>query len=363
MGLKFPGDFYQYLSRVRKHLAAVGIIALGGLLISSCAYLDIEIFVKTPTATVVPLIQPEITPTTPPTPTPIPKAYENDRNRIREIMEEYHFIELDYLSNAYWQLLTERINKFGPAERIMALEFHGNDYWMYDGAYSMNPETFYKQINYLMENDFHFVTIHELRGFIEGSVTLPKRSIILTTDSGYSSQKSMRSMISQFAELEEIYGYKPHFQSYIWTRYMTPEEEEACINDACWETFRIAKASGYFTFGTHSETHPYFERVNLEDTRKDLVISQEKILQNIGVFAYAIAWPHESCSPHIEMLKEIGIDIGFGGWSKPLTDGYAYQEDPQCLCLPRLFPPHGGGISARPNGETLEQMLENMMDY
>ena len=185
--------------------------------------------------------------------------------------------------------------------------------------------------------------------------------IILTSDLGYSSQFSIPSMIVQFSLLEEIYGYKPHMQAYIWTQYMTPEETSICKEDACWENFRFAMSSGYFTFGTHSETHPAFEEESLEFTKEDLELSIVKINENLGLNVYAITWPFESCSPFLNMIDEIGIFIGFGGRSKPLQDAYTYKQDDMRLCLPRLFPPHGGGFSARPSGKTLQEMLEDQM--
>ena len=308
-------------------------------------------------------IEPAFTPTPVPTATNTPKPYDASRNKILAIMEAYGYTDAYYVSDAYWELLYDRIDSYGPAERITTLEYHGNNYNMYDGAYSMNPETFYSQIEYLMKNDYHFVTIHELRGFLEGWLDLPLRSIILTTDSGYSSQKSIPSMISQFAELEVMYGYKPHMQSYIWTKFMTPEETIECKDDSCWETFRFARDSGYFTIGTHSQSHDDFSVMGRELTKDDLTTSIDKIYENLGIKVYAITWPFEACTPYVDLMSDIGIKIGFGGYSKPILDAYVYKSDLQYMCLPRLFPPHGGGVSARPNGKTLEQMLYDQINH
>lgn len=302
-------------------------------------------------------------PTFPPNPeisTEIPSplsAWDLQRTNTRLIMEEYGFVEEYYLTEEYWSTLYNRIASYGVAERIAALEYHGNDYSMYDGTYSMTPAHFYTQIEYLMENDYHFVTIHELKGFLEGWLDLPERSIILTTDSGYTSKTSFQSIVSQFSELEDLYGYRPHMQSYIWTKGMTEIESVQCRNDACWDSFREAKESGFFTFGTHSETHPRFELKSKEFLKDDLQISINKIYDNIEISVYAITWPHESCPQNFEVLDVVGIQIGFGGLSKPEKDAFVYKNDDMHLCLPRLFPPNGGGYSSRPYGFTLEDIL------
>ena len=242
-------------------------------------------------------------------------------------------------------------------QRIVALEYHGNDYYFYNGSYSLNPDAFYKQIEYLMENQYHFVTIHELMGFLDGWLDLPKRSIILTTDSGYTSQDSFNSIISQFSELESSYSYKPHMQSYIWTKGMTEQESSACKKDACWAAVAIAKESGFFTFGTHSQSHQEFKHMSGDFLKEDLGKSIAGISNNIGLNVYAVSWSHESCSWNVEALEDIGIRIGFGGLSKKVTDAFVYKNDEMYNCLPRLFPPNVGGYSSRPLGFTLEDML------
>ena len=318
--------------------------------------------IPTHISTYTPTHIPTYTPTYTPTITPVP-IFESQRQKIRDLMEKYGDVQEYYLSDDYWELMYERIEKFGAAERIVAFELHGNNYNMYNGGYSLSPEAFYSQINYLMENEFHFVTIHELRGFLEGWLDLPKRSVILTTDSGNTSQESNASIIEQFSDLTLKYGYRPHIQSYIWTFNMTTESSK-CKNDACWESFKDAKSSDFFTFGTHSESHRQFEFETSDFLYSDLEQSIDEIYDNLGIRVFAIAWPHESCSKETEVLDKLGITIGFGGLSKPEKDSFVYKEDAMNLCLPRLFPPNGRSEwaeSSRPFGFTLREILELQM--
>ena len=318
-----------------------------------------------PTTISSPTVTPEPTPTKIPSPTPTPAPeFESQRQRVRILMEKYGDVQEYYLSDDYWELLYQRIEKFGVAEKITAFELHGNDYNMYNGGYSLGPEGFYSQIDYLMRNEYHFVTVHELQGFLEGWLDLPKRSIILTSDSGNPSRESNLSIIEQFSELTAKYGYRPHIQSYIWTFNMTAEESSKCKNDSCWESFRNAMNSGFFTFGTHSESHHEFGLETGEFLYRDLKQSLDEIYENMGIQVYAITWPHESCSKETEILSDLGITIGFGGLSKPERDSFVYKEDAMNLCLPRLFPPNGGSAhseSSRPYGFTLQDILDLQM--
>lgn len=312
-----------------------------------------------PTAILSPTPTQAATATIQPTPTLTPEpVYSETRSKIRTRMEAYGFIQEEFLSDAYWEQLQTRIEKYGAAKSILTLEFHGNNYSMYGGAYALTPEAFYEQMDYLMANDYHFATLPEIEGFVYGWLDLPVRSVILTTDSGYSSQTSMDTIIASFQTLEETYGYKPHMNSFVWTKSMLPEETIRCLDNSCWKAMQTAKESGYFSFGTHTESHQHFSDLTPEEIIADLQLSNQKIYDNLGVHVYAISWPHESCSTEIETLNELGITLAWGGRSKPILVNFAGKSDPAPLCLPRMFPPNPGGISSRPEGKTLVEMLE-----
>jgi len=326
-------------------------------------------FSKTPTLTANPTKNTDMDPTDEPivipdsdnTPAP---TVSPQQIHIENIMSDYGYTDNYYLTDDYWEMMSARIDKYGLAKNIVPLEYHGNDYSMYNGQYSMDPKTFFEQIEWLMQNDYHFVTIHELRGFVEGWLELPARSIILTTDSGYSSTISIPSMIEQFQTLESIYGYRPHMQSYIWTWKMEEAENITCKDNLCWKVFNDALDSGFFTFGTHSEAHLEFGKMNSETIFSDLSTSIAEIEENLGIKVTAIAWPHESCPRDMQPVLNTGITIGFGGLSKRTEDAFVEESDMNPLCLPRLFPPNSGSrFSSRPVGITLEELLLSAIEH
>lgn len=289
------------------------------------------------------------------TPTLVPES--EAQQKIRAIMVSYGQVDEKYLTTEYWTKMSADIASQGPANRILALEFHGDNYNFYGGAYSMTPESFMEQMAYLMENNYHFVTGPELVGFLEGWLQLPVRSIILTTDSGYGSLHSMPRIIADFQVLEARYGYPPHMQSFIWTYGMASDESIACKDDICWSEYRKYLDSGYFTFGSHSQRHADFSTFSREETLWDLSTNIEKIKANLGVQVYGITWPLEACSPYLDILTNLGFKYAYGGWTRGMAQNFTYQGDDLPFCLPRLFPPNPWGISGRPDGSTFEEML------
>lgn len=278
------------------------------------------------------------------------------RERIRNRMEAYGHVQEDYLSDDYWDLFKARIDSYGTTRNILTLEYHGDDYTMYDGRYSMNPASFRHQMETFMANDYHFVTMHEVEGFVYGWLEMPERSVILTTDISDLHVNALLSITETFSDLTAQYGYAPHMLAFIWTGAMNAGE---CSNNTCWQTINEAKVSGYFTFGSHSYTHSDFGQISAAEGVADLQRANQLMLDNMGILSYTIAWPFETCSPYPDTIRDLGFTLAWGGSTKPLPQNFTAFMDVRPLCLPRLLPPNIEGISMRPDGMTLEQMMNS----
>ena len=294
----------------------------------------------------------------PPTPTPtatlaLPSG--TAREQIYARMQAYGDVQEAYLSDDYWQQLEARLAHCGSAQDILTLEYHGDSYTMYDGRYSMNPQAFRAQVAYLMQQDYHFATLHEVEGFVQGWLELPRCSVILTTDVSDEHAASLLSIASTFADLEAEYGYAPHMIAFIWTGAM---ESGACWGGGCWEDLNEALETGYFTFGTHSYSHQDFGQITPAEQAEDLQRSILDLQTKMSLTPYALAWPFETCSAFSDTISALGITLAWGGVSKPMEQNFTSWLDPRPLCLPRMLPPNIEGISMRPPGYTLQQMLE-----
>jgi len=297
-----------------------------------------------------------ITPLPQPTPTAtlaLPSG--TAREQIYARMQAYGDVQEAYLSDAYWQQLEARLARCGSAQDILTLEYHGDSYTMYDGRYSMNPQAFRAQVAYLMQQDYHFATLHEVEGFVQGWLKLPSCSVILTTDVSDEHAGSLLSIASTFADLEAEYGYAPHMIAFIWTGAM---ESGVCWGGGCWEDLNEALETGYYTFGTHSYSHQDFGQITPAEQAEDLQRSIGDMQAEMGLTPYALAWPFETCSAFPDTISALGITLAWGGVTKPMEQNFTSWLDPRPLCLPRMLPPNIEGISMRPPGYTLQQMLE-----
>ena len=321
-----------------------------------------------------PSCTPEITTQSATTPSSMPTSFPTEEptleptaglssewEAIQARMRVYGYVQQEQLSDEYRSELTRKLEQYGNAGNILTLELHGDNYNMYDGRYSLTPEAFYNQVDTLMSSDYHFATLHEVEGFVQGWFPLPARSVILTTDISSQTIDSLYSITQIFQELEKVHGYKPHMLVFPWTGDMVERPGIACDADSCWQALRDANSSGYFTFGSHSTTHPDFATLTTQQAVKDLHGSSSEIADQMGLRVYALAWPFEVCSADADIIAELGFTLAWGGSTKPLEINYTAWQDPRPLCLPRLFPPAPSGVSMRPDGQTLQQMLDGAL--
>jgi len=251
------------------------------------------------------------------------------------------------------------IKKYGRATRVPALEFHGDNYYFYDGAYCMNPPTFKYLMTLLYENEVWAATSDEVVAYIQGNLDLPARSIILTTDSGNVSHTSLERMTPVLQETGM------HFISLIWTRFMQANESVLCQGDICWGAFREAQDSGVFSFGSHSETHRDLAALSPEEGLIDMLESKKEIEDMLGITPQLISWPFESVPSWAPILAEHGFVGSFagGGSRKTMQENVILPNEPSPWDLPRLLPPNIGSLtSGRPGGKTMQEMLEMFTD-
>lgn len=316
------------------------------LLLSACAQ-PTPLPTPLPTATLPPTLTPTLLPTFTPTitptitPNPDPATWTKE-----EVLANHEKERLAYLEEQ------------GPAQSIPALEYHSDLYWMYNGALEMSPKAFESQMVWLHENHVHSVTGDELRDWLNGTLDLPARSVILTFDMGAHSSQYVPRMLDVFRKYQ-MFG--------LFTIYHPTNHSEGmdagstnCPDNRCWEAFRIAYNSGYATIGTHTITHRFFATVDEKEGLAEIEESKRIIDEKIGngCEVFILIWPHEDVPSWAKNLKSIGIDIAFGGNTYPILENAVWKSKPEdWFKLPRVFPPNSNGINGR-GGKTLEEIMK-----
>ena len=318
---------------------------LVAVLLTACAQ-PTPLPTPTPRATLPPTLTPTLLPT--PTATIEPTATPNPDPATwtkEEVLANHEKERLAYLEEQ------------GPAQSIPALEYHGDNYRIPFGAavVELDPEGFESQMAWFHENRVHAITGEELRQWLNGDLELPARSVILTFDLGNNGLNSVPRMLEVFRKYQM-------FGIFTITHYgMDAGTSILCPDDRCWEAFRIAYNSGYATIGTHTISHNDFALKDEKEGMAEIEESKQIIEENIGngCQVFTLTWPLESVPAWAKNLKTIGIDIAFGGYTYPILENAVWKDKPEdWFKLPRVLPPNSNGISGRPSGRTLEEIMK-----
>ena len=316
------------------------------LLLTSCVQ-PTPLPTPSPTATLPPTATPTFLPTPTATLLPSPTPNLDPATWTKEEVLAHHETE----RQAY-------LEEQGAALSIPALEYHGDDYRMTiaGGVIELAPEGFEAQMAWFHANHVHAVTGEELRSWLNGDIELPARSVILTFDLGDgTSQVKVPRMIEVFRKYQ-MFG--------IFTLYhgrMDAGTTVNCPDERCWDAFRISYLSGYTTIGTHTITHRDFSKVDEKEGLVEIAESKRIIEEKIGngCEVFILTWPLEAVPSWAREIKSIGIDIAFGGYTYPILQNAVWKDKPEdWFKLPRILPPNSNGISGRPGGKTLEEIMK-----
>ena len=160
----------------------------------------------------------------------------------------------------------------------------------------MEISAFEEQLKYLDENDYYFPTWSELADFVDGKITLPKKSIVLTADDGHNS----------FFELAVpvINKYDVKVTSFVVTSWTS----EGTMNRYRSEKINFQTHTHDMHKGGCSGGHGgLFRCINYDKGVVDLSQSVQKVGSSD-----AIAYPFGDVTDNVlKITKDVGVKLGF----------------------------------------------------
>ncbi|WP_025640609.1 polysaccharide deacetylase family protein [Schnuerera ultunensis] len=224
------------------------------------------------------------------------------------------------------------------AEKIPVLMYHhileqediDRYNWSNNGSV-ISVEAFEEQMDYLYENEYYTATLDELQSFLEGEITLPEKTVVITFDDGYLSNALYAYPIMQ----------KYNFRGTIFMLGYRVDGVQVPFDPSDTQSLSIYEAYKYEDVFDY-ESHTY-ELHDVNDKGEKLLISSEEeiILQDLIkskelVDAKYFAYPYGKYNENtIQYLKQTGYDMAF-----TIEAGYVTRESDK-YDLPRFaISPH-----------------------
>lgn len=178
--------------------------------------------------------------------------------------------------------------------------------WSNNGSV-LSVESFEKQMKYLYENGFYTATLDELQSFLDGKISLPEKTVVITFDDGYLTNG--------------IYAYpimkKYNFRGTIFMIGHRVDAPQRLFDPSDTQSISIKRAYRYtdvFDFESHT-----YDLHGKDENKIPVIISSDentilddlvKIKDLVGAkyFAYPYGAHNEDT---IEYLKQTGYEMAF----------------------------------------------------
>ncbi|QQY79933.1 polysaccharide deacetylase [Keratinibaculum paraultunense] len=235
-------------------------------------------------------------------------------NNIENLEEKYQLLheENKRLRNEILKLKNQISEK--KAEKIPVLLYHHilkqediDKYNWSENNSVLSLETFEEQMNYLYENGFYTATLDELQSFLNGEITFPEKTVVITFDDGYLSNA--------------LYAYpimkKYNFRGTIFMLGYRVDDIQASFNPSSTQSLSIHEAYKYedvFDYESHTyKLHDVDKNGNkllLASDKKTIIndLTMSKNLLNAKYFSYPYGVYDENT---IKYLKDTGYEMAF----------------------------------------------------
>ncbi len=167
--------------------------------------------------------------------------------------------------------------------------------------YSVTPQAFVEQLDWLQANGYHTVTIAQIADYLLYGVELPDKPVNLRFDDGWQNQlfaaKEMkkRAMTATFFIITQAVAYP----------YMTPAQVKGLDSDG-------------FEVASHTRNHPFLTRNSPDFAWNQIAGSKADLEKLLGHPVRSFAYPFGDHNNFIDSLvQKAGYDTGAGiGWSQ-----------------------------------------------
>jgi peptidoglycan/xylan/chitin deacetylase (PgdA/CDA1 family) len=221
---------------------------------------------------------------------------------------------------AYW--VSAKINQALRLEaKITVLCYHSisNDTW----RFCTPLDDFKKQVEYLRESGYNFITAKQLDDAVTHKLELPKKSVLITFDDGYEDVMNIREYLNEqnISPLMFVLADSKN------ANRMEMDNQRKLLTI---DQIKELQKSGW-SIGSHSATHPDLGMIEAQDLENEIVKSKVMLEKVLRTSVDYIAYPKGIYNDKVvETANRAGYRLGFS-----MDDGLDYREASR-LALPRV---------------------------
>ena len=196
-----------------------------------------------------------------------------------------------------------------------------------DRRYSVSPPRFEKQMQFLSDHGYHVASLEAFTKALEGLVSLPDNSVVLTFDDGF------QETFEHAVPILKQFGYPATFFLVTGLVGKTNEWIEhrgyPTARLMGWEEAQRLKVEG-FGLGSHTVSHPRLTEIDWVAARKEIEESKRRLEDRLGVPVQFFAYPYglfDSCIR--DLVREAGYSAACStraGFNTAEADRFALRR-------------------------------------
>ena len=161
-------------------------------------------------------------------------------------------------------------------------------------------EQFEEHLEVLASGPYNVMPLDDVVEHLQAGEPLPDRSVAITIDDAY-----LSVFEEAFPRLKE--------RGFTATLFIATRPVDRNLPGYMdWDQIREWQAAG-FGVGSQTQTHPHMHRIPIEDSRRELQVSNERFLAELGLRPTLFAYPYgEYNRAVLELVKETGFEAAFG---------------------------------------------------
>lgn len=185
-----------------------------------------------------------------------------------------------------------------PVKKASILMYHSIDY--NPVFFTMRPEGFQKQMNYLFKKNYNVVALNKLIEYIKNK-NIPPKTVVLTFDDGYED--------NYFNAFPVLKKYNFPATIFLATGFVGKKKisksKGISFQMLNWQQIKEMHNSGLIDFEPHTMSHPKLNQIPLKKAKKEILESKEIIEQNLDKKCRFFAYPYGKYNQEIkESLKK-----------------------------------------------------------
>ncbi len=223
---------------------------------------------------------------------------------------------------AFFAVMDSVIGRFGTRKaRAIVLCYHSiaSDSW----RFNVSQEKFKKQIEWLIQSGFEFLTLRDIDKIIGDGLILRKPSVAITFDDGYKDIFTVKDWLYEKGIFPTVFVLSDSDRAIL--SETAPGKEFLSADD-----IRSLRTSGW-EVGCHSATHPDFSQISEDAIPYEVVDAKARLESVTGGPVSYFAYPRGYYSlTLIENVRQAGYKMAFTMDDNHLDP----KSDP--LMLPRI---------------------------